>query len=251
MKPSLHLIELSNIPILRQLQWEEALLRADERNWCLINRGSPPAIVMGISGQTDELICSETLNKNPIPIIRRFSGGGTVVVDENTLFITIICQSAALTIPPFPRSIMEWTAQLYHPFLKEKNFLVRENDYVFGSLKWGGNAQAIKKDRWLHHSSLLWNYDAKLMNYLKIPIRMPQYREARPHNDFLCKLSDYFDCPNLFKNLFINELANQFEMIETNMTEIIEKEKLPHRKMTKIEKKPLKGTGRHGSTLYV
>ena len=37
-------------PILEQLQLEEALFRADQRNWCLLNSGSPPAIVMGISG---------------------------------------------------------------------------------------------------------------------------------------------------------------------------------------------------------
>ncbi len=46
-----HLLQLQNMPILEQLRLEEALLRADDRNWILINRGSPPAIVMGISGK--------------------------------------------------------------------------------------------------------------------------------------------------------------------------------------------------------
>ena len=47
----LHLLNLSCFPIFQQLQIEEALLRADQRNWCIINTGSPPAIVMGISGK--------------------------------------------------------------------------------------------------------------------------------------------------------------------------------------------------------
>ena len=45
------LLRLQNFPILRQLLLEEALLRADSSNWCIINDGtSVPAIVMGISG---------------------------------------------------------------------------------------------------------------------------------------------------------------------------------------------------------
>lgn len=45
------LLHLQKVPILRQLLLEEALLRADTRNWCIINNGtSVPAIVMGISG---------------------------------------------------------------------------------------------------------------------------------------------------------------------------------------------------------
>ena len=39
----------TEIPVLQQLQLEEALLRADEENWCLVNCGSEPSIVMGVS----------------------------------------------------------------------------------------------------------------------------------------------------------------------------------------------------------
>ena len=31
--------------------------------------------------------------RNPVPVIRRFSGGGTVFVDANTLFVTWICNT--------------------------------------------------------------------------------------------------------------------------------------------------------------
>ena len=45
------LLRLRGYPILRQLQLEEALLRADAGNWFLLNDGTPePAIVLGISG---------------------------------------------------------------------------------------------------------------------------------------------------------------------------------------------------------
>ena len=48
-----NILRLRGHPILQQLQLEEALLRADKANWCIINDGTPsPAIVMGISGYT-------------------------------------------------------------------------------------------------------------------------------------------------------------------------------------------------------
>ena len=49
--PVVRLLRLKQFPILQQLRLEEALLRADSGNWCLLNDGTPdPAIVMGISG---------------------------------------------------------------------------------------------------------------------------------------------------------------------------------------------------------
>ena len=51
-----NLLRLRGYPILQQLRLEEALLRADKANWCIINDGTPsPAIVMGISGYTGPL----------------------------------------------------------------------------------------------------------------------------------------------------------------------------------------------------
>ncbi len=49
-------------------------------------------------------------------------------------------------------------------------------DYTFGERKFGGNAQAITKQRWLHHTSLLWDFDPENMALLKHPERVPEYR---------------------------------------------------------------------------
>lgn len=44
-------LKLAAVPILQQLQLEEALLRATKHSWFLINEGTPqPSIVMGVSG---------------------------------------------------------------------------------------------------------------------------------------------------------------------------------------------------------
>ena len=56
------------------------------------------------------------------------------------------------------------------------HFFILLADYVLGERKFGGSAQSITKDRWLHHTSFLWDYHMPRMAYLKIPKRAPEYR---------------------------------------------------------------------------
>jgi len=185
-------LHLQQFPILEQLKIEESLLRADDRNWCIVNQGSPVSIVMGISGKKEELIDLSKARQDSIPIIKRFSGGGTVIVDENTLFVTFICNKKVHPFPAFPEPIMKWTEGIYKDVFAHDQFRLRENDFVIGEKKMGGNAQYIKKDRWLHHTSFLWDYTDERMKYLLHPKKAPDYRKGRTHSDFLCRLSDHF-----------------------------------------------------------
>lgn len=233
-KPKLNYLKIKNVPILQQLQLEEALLRTDSTNWCLINEGSPPAIVMGISGKADSLIHFELLNKNPIPVIRRFSGGGTVVVDEQTIFITLICNSEAIKIPSFPNQILCWNGNLYKHPLRKSNFKIAENDYAIGHKKFGGNAQYICKGRWLHHSTLLWDYTPERMSLLKMPQKTPAYREDRTHEDFLCRLDSILESKSAFYQDFISSLSNHFQLKPVSYLEAASFLERPHRKSTTL-----------------
>jgi lipoate-protein ligase A len=191
MTPKLHLIHLKNVPILEQLQLEEALLRTDTRSFCLINEGSSRAIVMGISGEPAALINQTSVKKENIPVIKRFSGGGTVIVDENTLFVTFIMDKGAIDVAPFPEPILRWSTNLYEKAWEIPHFHLRENDYCIGEHKCGGNAQYIKKDRWLHHTSFLWDYKEENMGHLLLPQKRPKYREDRTHKDFLTRMKQF------------------------------------------------------------
>lgn len=183
----MNLITLYKTSIAEQLALEEKLLRHDHRNFCLINTGSSPAIVMGISGIPETLIHLDQLPSH-IPVLRRFSGGGTVIVDENTLFVTFICNKSSHPFPAYPEPILRWAASVISPTIP--GFTLRENDFAIGEKKCGGNALYIKKDRWLIHTSLLWDFDPAHMRLLKYPPKTPTYRQGRSHEEFLCKLSD-------------------------------------------------------------
>jgi len=127
-----------------------------------------------------------------IQVIQRFTGGGTVVVDGDTLFASLILAAADVPgVEPFPQPIMRWTERLYASvFGRYGAFALRENDYVLGPRKFGGNAQAITRGRWLHHTSFLWDFDPARMALLAHPPRAPQYRAAREHGDFVTRLRD-------------------------------------------------------------
>lgn len=143
---------------------------------------------MGISGQPEALLNIDAVKRDRIPVIKRFSGGGTVIVDEQTLFVTFIMNKEDLDVSPFPEPILRWSADVYEKAWQIPGFHLKENDYCIGDKKCGGNAQYIKKDRWLHHTSFLWDYSAENMNYLSLPAKRPKYRLDRDHKDFLTSL---------------------------------------------------------------
>ena len=228
----LHLLHLSHYPIYDQLLLEEALLRTDGRNWCIINEGSPPAIVLGISGKKEELVDCARAQQDRIPLIKRFSGGGTVIVDENTLFATFICQKEMHDFPAYPEPILRWHEKLYREVFDHEHFHLRDNDFVIADRKCGGNAQYIKKDRWLHHTSFLWDYCPENMSYLLLPKKTPPYRQNRSHGDFLCRLSDYFPSKETLIDSLKTALAKRFEVQAHTLDDLLSELKQLDRQAT-------------------
>lgn len=194
------LITFENFPIIEQLKLEESLLRNDERNFCLINFGTPPAIILGRANRVDEWLQA----KSNVPIIQRSSGGGSVVVDEDTLFITFILNTAdnkGQIELLFPSDILKWGERLYVPFFR-KGFALIENDFAIHDRKCAGNALYLKNKRFLFHTSFLWDYSEELMACLKTPPKAPAYRKNREHRDFLYKLkADFPSKEHFFKSI--------------------------------------------------
>ncbi|CAN0908910.1 Inactive lipoate--protein ligase 2 [Linum grandiflorum] len=222
--PLMNLIRSKGMPILEQLQLEEKLLRTSADNWCIVNDGTnSPSIVMGVSGKPAELLNSKLVlaPDGNVPVIRRFTGGGTVIVDGGTIFVTLICNKDAIPkVQPYPRSIMQWSGILYDQvFQGIGDFHLRENDYVFGDRKFGGNAQSITKSRWVHHTSFLWDYEDWNMEYLKLPSRAPGYRLARDHTEFVCRMREYMQRP-VFMDRTIEALENWFSVQPVSLADV-------------------------------
>ncbi len=229
----INFIYLDGCPIYDQLALEEALLRADNENWCIVNMGSPDAIVLGISSTPEEMIHLDHLQNNPVPIIKRFSGGGTVYVDQKTLFITFICNKEDTDTDCYPKPILNWGKNFYKEVFDHEHFDLNENDYVMENKKIGGNALYIRKDRWLLHTSFLWDYDIKKINLLKLPQKTPEYRQGRSHKDFMTSLSKFYPSIKPLLEKVPKKLSRHFSIKETY-------NEIPQGKLNKEHRKSLK-----------
>ncbi len=218
--------------IFKQLQLEEALLRNDIRNFCLLNHNAKRAIVMGISGKEQELIDIEKVKADAIPVIRRFSGGGTVITDPSTLFSSFIFNHSLLNIPLFPEKILQWTASFYKQALDIEDFCLKEHDYALKNLKCAGNAQYLRKERFVHHTTFLWDFAKENMSYLLQPKKMPTYRDNRSHLDFLCTLKPWIGSIELVREKIIDQLKSLFVVEEISIESLQKALDTPHRKTT-------------------
>jgi lipoate-protein ligase A len=223
-------LSTKNLFIYSQLQYEEAILRLDEGSWCFINEGSPKAAVLGLSQKPEEELA---FCPSHIPIIKRFSGGGSVLVDENTIFVSFIISKKDL---PFatPEEIHRWAASFYKKAFPIPSFDLLENDYVIGNLKCGGNAQYLQKNRWLHHTSFLFDFDPKQMQLLALPKKAPSYRKNRDHKEFLISLKTYFASKEDFLYSIRKTLHSYFDVKEKELKDIEELCKMSHRKSTAL-----------------
>lgn len=124
-KPLLRLLRIhprAFSSVFDQLIFEENLFRQTSENWCILSQGQPsPTIIMGLSGKPDKLLDVEKCRKEKIDIVKRFSGGGTVVTDLDTAFVSWVCNKAMLpkNIAESPPALMKWSAELYKPVLQD------------------------------------------------------------------------------------------------------------------------------------
>ncbi len=234
------LVVNNTISIYEQLKIEEALLRASDENWCILNMGSlEPTIVMGISAKAEEMVNLNAVQSSPrqIPLLRRFSGGGTVVVDEKTLFFTLILSKSHIPSTSHgPKEYLQWVFHTIAPAFKPYSLTLAENDFALYDKKIGGNAQCFTKDRLLHHTSFLWEWDQEKMKLLRHPSKIPAYRRDRKHHDFCGKLQEYFPQPSIIMKGILECLSARFTLHYKDLDAdcILEPLSRPHRKALEI-----------------
>lgn len=137
-----------------------------------------------------------------------------MIVDRNTLFVSFICNKSDIrSAPLYPRELMHWSTALYaQPFKRlvpTLPFSLQEHDYCLGDRKVGGNAQSVSRERWVHHTSWLWDFDESNMKLLAIPEKRPAYRADRPHTDFLTTLKQHAAVPD--PTLFVDSIVEHVQ----------------------------------------
>jgi len=224
----LRVVRLPGVPIFDHLILEEALYRSEPRcrkdgvssgnAWLLQNviktqkhhfptpagnsrlpkvSSHPISIVLGLSGDPKVLVNLHETDKDDIPLIRRYTGGGTVIMSGTILITSLILPKTFTGVAAFPVDTMRWTGSVYSKVFPN-SFRLVDNDYTVLSpngefRKFGGNAQAFSSSSIVHHTSFLWNADGASMDkYLSHPSRAPIYRKQRSHSDFITDITSSF-----------------------------------------------------------
>jgi lipoate---protein ligase len=149
-------------------------------------------VVLGAGCQlavdVDEPACAAA----SVPICRRASGGGTVLLGPGCLCFTLILRydrdPALREIPSSYAFILDRVRAALGDLLPAIE-LAGTSDLAAGDWKFSGNAQQRKRHHLLHHGSLLYSFAIeRVEHYLRMPPRQPAYRQGRPHGAFLTNL---------------------------------------------------------------
>jgi lipoate-protein ligase A len=192
----MNLLDLTLPSAAENLALDEALLLAAEsgdggevlRVW----EWPAPAVVLGsgcrLAEDVDEAVCAA----DAVPILRRSSGGGTVLLGRGCLLYTLVLRyernPALSDIRPSYRFILDHIGRA----LAEGTGAVEQagiSDLTLAGRKFSGTAQQRKRSFLLHHGTLLYAFDlTQVPRYLREPPRQPEYRASRVHLAFLCNL---------------------------------------------------------------
>jgi lipoate-protein ligase A len=202
---------------------EEAGAREVLRFWEL----PAPAVVLGAGGSVAIDVNEAACESDGVPILRRASGGGTVLLGPGCLCFSLVLNYRSAPglddIRASNRYVLQRIATALEP-IAATNFK-GTSDLAVNGVKVSGNAQQRKRTHFLHHGTLLCGFDLALFGkYLHTPERQPDYRRDRPHAQFVTNLAA---TPGDVKRLLAAEwqAVGEFEAIPLEITHRLMDEK--------------------------
>jgi lipoate-protein ligase A len=194
------------------LDWaEEADFSALDTEVLRVWESPAPLVVAGRSSRVEQEINVAECARRGIPILRRSSGGASIVAGPGCLMYAVVL---SLKSRPDHRDITrahQFVLDRLAGALSELELRVKcagTSDLVIAdsvvcpsqsairnpqsamARKFSGNSLRIKRTHCLYHGTLLYNFDLPLIaTCLRTPPRQPAYRAARTHADFLANLS--------------------------------------------------------------
>ena len=150
-------------------------------------------VVVGYANPAATEANLEYCRQHAFPVLRRCSGGGTVLQGPGCLNYTLALRfdetgplhSITATNGFVLRRHREALATLLRAPVEQQG----HTDLAIGGLKFSGNAQRRRQHCLLFHGCFLLDLDIALVEKaLPLPSRQPDYRRQRSHTDFLVNL---------------------------------------------------------------
>jgi lipoate-protein ligase A len=187
------------------LACDEALL-----DWCENGEGEEVLrfweprehfVVVGYANTIANEVNVAACKKRDTPILRRCSGGGTVLQGPGCLNYTLVLRitddgplrnirAANQFIMRRNRAAVESLFRTFNLQLSTFNLSIGgHTDLVIGGRKFSGNSQRRRRKFLLFHGTFLLDFDLPLIGeLLQVPSKQPDYRRNRAHGKFLVNL---------------------------------------------------------------
>ena len=170
-------------------------------------------VVVGYSNPVEREVNVAACARRAIPILRRCTGGGTVLQGPGCLNYSLILRidsnPALETVTGTNRFVMERNRAALEKLLSESSrrkealspnvqrptsnvqlSVGGHTDLAIDGRKFSGNAQRRKRGTVLFHGTFLLDFNLGLVSeLLPMPSKEPDYRKRRPHGQFLMNLA--------------------------------------------------------------
>ncbi len=204
--PPMKFLDLSFDSPSHNLACDEALL-----DWCEEEGGevlrfwesARPFVALGYTDQAQSECDVEECRAQDVPILRRCSGGGTVLQGPGCFNYALVLriepdgptENLSLTNGWIMERHRDAARALMAPHMSTHaaaNDSIEARgitDLAWNDVKFSGNAQRRKRRTLLFHGTFLLDFDLNsISTLLKMPSKQPDYRQARSHGDFICNI---------------------------------------------------------------
>lgn len=178
---------------------DEALLKSPNIPDVLVWQPDDVYLVLGRSNTAEHSIHLERAQADGVVVLKRPSGGETVLLTPATLVIACTCRLHAFAKPSqffawCNRVVISCLQSYGIEHLSQKGI----SDVSFGEQKLLGSAMFKAPDRLFYHAVLnVSELPGTIAWYISHPSREPDYRKGRPHTDFITSLSAIANLPSI------------------------------------------------------
>lgn len=173
-------------------------------------------IVLGASNNAEESLHMEHVIEDKVCILKRPSGGQTVILTPNNIMISAVFFNQEKL---HPKDIFQHINKLIIAAIEKAGIrnlsAMGISDIAIGGKKILGSAIYRNKEALLYHAVLnLGEPASTIERYLKHPSKEPDYRKGRSHSDFVTSLKEkgYVNSAHHMENMLSLSFEGMFHL---------------------------------------